>query len=84
MNYIAAGLDPARFWDLTPRLLDIEFRGASARMRRERELVWFNAMMPHFKKPIPLDKFVGGPVDDRDRVKRFHSAWDQIDRALRG
>lgn len=75
-------MDPARFWDLSPRLLDLEFRGARLRLRRERELAWFAAMLPHLKRPVTLDEFLGGPVDDRDRVKRFHDAWDRVDRAL--
>lgn len=57
-------------------------QGAARRMQRERELVWFGAMLPHFKQPIPLDKFVGGPVDDTARVRDFHDAWDRVDRAL--
>jgi len=75
-------MDPARFWDLTPRLLTLEFRGAALRIRRERELVWMGAMLPLMKKPVALDQFLGGPVDNRDRVDRFHAAWDRVDRAL--
>lgn len=41
-------------------------------------------MLPHLKKPVPLDKFMGGPVDERDRVQRFHEVWDKIDKALAG
>lgn len=76
-------MDPARFWEITPRLLDLEFRGVARRLRRERELVWFGAMLPNLKDPIPLEKFVGELRDDRDRARRFHEAWDKIDRALR-
>lgn len=76
-------MDPARFWDITPRLLDLEFKGAKARQRRAREQTWFGAMLPHLKTPMPLDKFVGPPPDERSRVREFHAAWDKIDRALR-
>ena len=54
-------------------------------MRRERELVWFGAMLPYMKKPIPLDAFSGDsdPVKSHaDRVRQFHAAWDKIDAAL--
>lgn len=60
----------------------MELRGAKLRLRRERELTWWGAMLPHLKKPLALDQFLGGPIDDRDRVKRFHDAWDRVDRAL--
>lgn len=75
-------MDPARFWEITPRLLDIEFKGAAARLRRERELVWFGAMLPNLKEQISLEKFMGERPDDRDRARRFHEAWDKVDRAL--
>ena len=76
-------MDPARFWDLTPRLLDLEFKGAARRLRRERELVWWGAMLPLLKEKVSLDKFMGEASDGRDRVRRFHDAWDRVDRALR-
>lgn len=83
MAYVAAGLDPARFWEITPRLLDMEFRGAKARSRRERELVWFGAMLPHLKKSVSLEEFLGAAGDQTDRAKQFHAAWDRAYRALR-
>lgn len=36
------------------------------RLERERANVWWGAMLPHLKKPIPLDRFVQG----RKQVKR--------------
>ena len=75
-------MDPARFWDVTPRLLEIEMRGARIRLDRERELTWWGAMLPNMKKPIPLEQFMGKPVNETERVRRFHSAWDMIDRAM--
>lgn len=79
------GLDPARFWNLTPRLFLIEMEGAAMRLQREREMVWWGAMLPHMKKPVPLNKFVGHmevAKSRADRVKAFHAAWDRIDKAL--
>ncbi|MFD2173977.1 hypothetical protein [Rhodobacter lacus] len=81
-DYTAAGFEPGAFWGLTPRLLTIHLEGAAKRLQRERELVWFSAMLPHLQKTIPLERFVGLPEDRHDRVKRFHAAWDRIDRAL--
>ena len=76
-------MDPARFWDLTPRLLDLEFKGVARRLRRERELVWWGAMLPNLKERVSLEKFMGEAPDGRDRARRFHEAWDRVDRALR-
>lgn len=64
-DYIAAGLDPARFWDLTPRLYMIEMRGADRRARIERAYVWWGAMLPHLKKPMSLQDFVDPPRVER-------------------
>lgn len=82
MSWIEAGLDPARFWDITPRLIVLELRGAERRAQRQRELVWWAAALPYLKKPMPLDKFIGAPVDQLSRVERFHAAWDKLDQAL--
>lgn len=60
----------------------MQLRGAEARLRRERELTWFGAMLPHMKKPPTLDEFAGRKVSHHERVKAFHAAWDKIDRAL--
>jgi len=76
-------MDPARFWEITPRLLDVEIRGAKLRLRREKEMVWWTAMLPLLEKKPTLEKFLGDPVREADRVKQFHEAWDKIDRALR-
>lgn len=56
--------------------------GAELRMQRARELTWVGAMLPWLKTPISLEAFVGSKVDEAARVKRFHAAWDKIDRAL--
>ena len=57
-DYIAAGFDPARFWELTPRLMVLEMDGAARRHERERALIWWGAMMPHMKKPPRFEEFV--------------------------
>lgn len=58
--------------------------GAALRIEREREMVWWGAMLPHLKKPVELKKFVGHrdkPKTRAERIKAFHAAWDKIDRA---
>lgn len=79
------GLDPGRFWAITPRLYLLEMDGAALRIERERELVWWGAMLPHLQKPVMLRDFVGHrdvPKSRAERVRQFHDAWDRIDRAL--
>lgn len=80
--YISAGMDPARFWDITPRLLEIEFKGVKGRLRREREMVWYGAAMARSEKMPSLEKFLGDPVDDRQRVEAVNLAFDKLDRSL--
>lgn len=80
---MAAGFAPDTFWRLTPRLYQIHMEGAAIRLRRERELVWWGAMLPHLKKQVTLDQFTGGPADESSRIRQFHMAWDKVDRALR-
>ena len=57
-TYVAAGFDPARFFDITPRLMSVEMDGAAERRQHERAMVWYGAMLPHFKKPPSFDQFV--------------------------
>ncbi|MFV0409087.1 MAG: hypothetical protein ACK5LJ_05130 [Paracoccus sp. (in: a-proteobacteria)] len=59
--------------------------GAALRIERERELVWWGAMLPHLKKPVSLKDFVGHrdvAKSRSERVRDFHAAWDKVDRAL--
>ncbi|WP_142662783.1 hypothetical protein [Paracoccus laeviglucosivorans] len=63
-------------------MLFLELDGAADRVRRDRENVWFGAMLPHLEKPIELRAFMGEKPDPRARAKRFHEVWDRIDRAL--
>jgi len=83
--YTAAGLDPARLWEITPRLADYELEGAAGRIKRERELTWFAAMLPHLEKAVQLADFTGESSTPRgraERAQRVNAAWDRIDRAL--
>jgi len=52
-------LDPARFWELTPRLFMLEMAGAAMRHERDRALVWWGAMMPHMKTKPGFSEFTG-------------------------
>ncbi|KFI24324.1 hypothetical protein [Paenirhodobacter enshiensis] len=63
-------------------MVALELEGAALRIARERELVWLGAMLPYFKKHVPLDEFVGRKADPAERARRFHAAWDRIDAAL--
>ncbi|MTH76312.1 hypothetical protein [Paracoccus aestuariivivens] len=56
--------------------------GADLRDRRDRELVWFGAMLPHLERVIQLPEFLGEKPDRAERAKMFHAEWDRIDRAL--
>lgn len=57
-------------------------RGAAMRLRREREMTWWGAMLPHLHEIPSLDAFTGSPGDPAARAERVNAAWDKIDRAL--
>ncbi|MCL4065344.1 hypothetical protein M3484_01975 [Pseudomonas sp. GX19020] len=59
-----------------------ELKGARARRRYEREMIWWGAMLPYLKKPFPLEKFAGTDQSPKERAQAFHDAWGKIDRAL--
>ena len=82
-SYIAAGFDPARFWGLTPRLFVLEMEGAAERMKHERAMIWWGAMMPHSKEPVSFEKFTGYKPDRSEEIRRWAAAWDKVDAALR-
>lgn len=77
-----AGFDPARFWDLTPRLFALEMQGAADRMQHERAMIWSGAMLPYLKKTPSFEEFTGYKPDHSEQIKRWVSAWDRIDLAL--
>jgi len=56
--YVAAGLPPERFWDITPRMYVTELNGAIMRIKRERTLVWSGAMLVRMDKPPTLAQFI--------------------------
>ncbi|MDZ7906337.1 MAG: hypothetical protein U5N55_11605 [Cypionkella sp.] len=59
-DYIAAGLPPDRFWDLTPRLYMIEMQGAANRLDREHKDrlagAWLAATLSRSKRIPALEK----------------------------
>ena len=81
--YIALGLDPARFWDITLRLMKIEMSGAEKRIQRERALVWAGSLLPYQKKPPRFEDFIGIVPDRAAFVREFESRWDRLDASLR-
>lgn len=81
-HYIAAGFDPARFWDITLRLYSLEMEGAIQRIENRRGEVWFAAMLPHLKETPSLHEFMTGAKDKRADLIKCIDAWDKIDRAL--
>lgn len=91
MAYVAAGLDPARFWSLTPRLLDVELRGARERIEREEHArvrqAWLTARLSRAEKIPPLDRLLRAPerlsLDEAtDRLRTMTASmptrtWDE-------
>lgn len=63
-EYIAAGLPPERFWEITPRLFWLETDGARKRLEREQrdriEAAWFTESFARLKKLPPLDRVLAG------------------------
>lgn len=62
--------------------MTLEINGAMHRIRRERELAWWGAMLPYLKDSVSLDQFMGRESDDARRVAAFNAAWDRVDQAL--
>ena len=65
---MSAGIDPAGFWSLTPRLYLAQMKGASARLEREQKdrawLAWHTALLTRAETLPEFSKFVGeGPVE---------------------
>lgn len=80
-DYIAAGLPPGRFWKITPRLFDLELRGAARRLDREHNLAafvaWHAAYLPMMKRTVRLSDLMVGqvkppPVSWEDQL----AAWE--------
>lgn len=77
-----AGFDPARFWDITPRLFALEMDAAADRTHLRMREIWFGAMLPNLKNPPSLEEFSGGRRDRRSEIIRCLAAWDKVDAAL--
>lgn len=56
--------------------------GAAERIKREKALVWWGAMMPGAKDPPSFEAFTGYKPDRTEEIRRWLSAWDRVDRAL--
>ena len=78
--YVAAGLPPERFWQITPRLYATEMRGAANRIERERrfqiEAAWMNAGLQRFKRMPPLDKLLPRQRVARQSAKEQQAMFD--------
>jgi len=82
-EYVALGLDPGRFLDLTPRQCWLEMDGALERGRRQRALVWWGAMLPNLKDPPDLDEFVRRGPGGAPRPQRPQSP-EAMDAMIKG
>ncbi|NVK56656.1 MAG: hypothetical protein HWE26_13680 [Alteromonadaceae bacterium] len=65
-TWIEAGLDPAQFWDLTPREAQTWLRGALAAMKNRRREIYaaarLNHIIQHNPKNFPeMSEFMGEP-----------------------
>ena len=56
--------------------------GAAERMRHERAMVWWGAMLPYLKKPPKFEEFTGQKKNRVNDLQACIAAWDRIDRAL--
>lgn len=56
--------------------------GALLKIQREREMVWYGAMLPYLDPRPDLDQFVGRQPDEDARIAAWHEAMDKMDRAL--
>lgn len=71
IDYVSAGLPPARFWEITLRVYLLEMRGAAARLQRERGLIWDGAVMARDGVKVPdRDKYAG-------KSARAVSTWQE-------
>jgi hypothetical protein len=67
-GYVSAGFDPARFWQLTPRLYAAEMAGARMRLEREAkdriELSWMTANLSRAEKLPALHELLNEKKED--------------------
>lgn len=78
---MAAGLDPARFWKITPRLALAEMEAAEEGQRR---VAWLGAALVRAGRLPEADEFVGAVRGGSRaaRVRAWEAAMDRMDRAL--
>lgn len=87
-DYVAAGLDPAAFWSLTPRLFLCQMRGARRRAEGEDHLstyqAWLTARLTRIDKIPGLGKLLGrrqspGSREDlKSRLTAMSSALPKV------
>ena len=72
LNWVAAGLEPERFWQITPSEVDREMRGTRKRIEREADermsLAWHIVALDRTKKLPKLETLlIGGKPGNRRR-----------------
>jgi hypothetical protein len=76
---VGAGLPPARFWDVTPRLCIAEMEGASERLKREARaqtgLAWMIATFTRAKKLPSLDALLGDHAEPSQQTAPEQQAF---------
>ena len=74
--YVAAGLPPDRFWEITPRLYLIEMDGARARIDREFQgliqQAWLGAALSRAKKLPSLTSL----IKDSTKTDATPDSWE--------
>lgn len=69
--YVGAGLNPDRFWGLTPRLYLAHMRGAADRLEDEHRnrawLAWHVEALSRQKKLPDAEEFIGGKAGKVER-----------------
>lgn len=70
-SYVAAGFDPAAFWELTPRLYLIHMMGSRDRMENEQSklawLAWHIAGLQRMKDLPDPQRFISGTLASTQR-----------------
>jgi hypothetical protein len=71
---VAAGLEPGRFWLITPREVDREMRGTKRRLEREADermsLAWHIVALDRTKKLPKLETLLIGNKGTRNRRRQ--------------
>lgn len=70
---MSAGFDPARFWDITPKEIDREMRGAMQRLEREADermsFAWHIVALDRTKKLPKLESLLTGAKGRRTKAQ---------------